>query len=69
MPRRIVRRTPLRDWQARRAVEWSELARRAGLSIRTVMRAAAGEVVSDDAAAALERETGLVAATWSGAEQ
>lgn len=66
--RRDARRTPLRDWQRRHSVAWEALAQRTGLSVSTVMRAAAGRPVSAAAALALERVTGIAAATWLGSE-
>jgi len=57
--------TPLRLWREREDVTYDALAKRAGLSKRTVLRAAAGDPVDPASAAALERETGIPAATFT----
>lgn len=49
--------TPLRRWHARTGRSWSWLAREARVSLRTVMRAAAGDPVSAPFAAAIARVT------------
>lgn len=53
------KRTPLRVWHARRGMPWDELARRAGVGIATVMRAAAGHPLGSLAARAISQETGI----------
>lgn len=63
-PGDLLSRTALRDWRERHDVSYRELAERAGLSERTVLRAATGKAVSVIAAAALERVTGLPEGTF-----
>lgn len=60
--------TPLRAWREREDVTYAELAKRTGLSERTVLRAAAGEPVDADTASTLERATGIAAQAFIAGE-
>lgn len=60
--------TPLRTWREREDVTYAELAKRCGLSERTVLRAAAGEPMDRDTATTLERETGIAAQAFVAGE-
>jgi transcriptional regulator with XRE-family HTH domain len=63
-PNPTLRPTPLRRWREKHDISYREIAARAELAERTVLRAAAGKPVDEASAAALERVTGIAAAEF-----